>query len=62
MREAFESARQPQPPGAIYSHALQPEGFATLADGTSEVARTTLEATAKNIVVVENAGHRPLAR
>lgn len=38
-------------------------GFATLADATSYVARTTLEATAKNIsVVVENAGHRPLAR
>ena len=38
-------------------------GFATLADATSYVARTTLEATAKNItVVVENTGHRPLAR
>ena len=38
-------------------------GFATLADATSYVARTTLEAAAKNItVVVENTGHRPLAR
>jgi 23S rRNA pseudoU1915 N3-methylase RlmH len=38
-------------------------GFATLADGTNYAARTALEATAKNIsVVVENSGHRPLAR
>jgi hypothetical protein len=34
--------------------------FATLADGTSYNAQTTLEAKAKNIrVVVENSGHRP---
>ena len=38
-------------------------GFGTLADATNYVARTTLEATAKNIrVVVENSGHHPLAR
>ena len=38
-------------------------GFSTLADGTSYTARTTLEATAKNIsVVIENSGHRPLAK
>jgi hypothetical protein len=37
--------------------------FATLPDGTSYNAQTTLEAKAKNIrVVVENAGHRPLAK
>jgi hypothetical protein len=37
--------------------------FGTLADGTSYTAQTTLDAKAKNIrVVVENAGHRPLAR
>ena len=37
--------------------------FATLADGTSYSAQTTLDATAKNIrVVVENSGHRPLAK
>jgi hypothetical protein len=37
--------------------------FATLADGTSYTAQTALEAKAKNIrVVVENSGHRPLAR
>ena len=37
--------------------------FATLSDGTSYNAQTTLEAKAKNIrVVVENAGHRPLAQ
>ena len=37
--------------------------FGTLADGTSHTARTTLEAKAKNIrVVLENSGHRPLAR
>jgi len=37
--------------------------FATLADGTSYTAQTTLEAKAKNIrVVVENSGHRPLAQ
>lgn len=37
--------------------------FATLTDGTSYVAQTTLDATAKNIrVVVENSGHRPMAR
>jgi hypothetical protein len=38
-------------------------GFGTLTDGTSYTARTMLEAKAKNItVVVENSGHRPLAR
>jgi hypothetical protein len=37
--------------------------FATLADGTSYTAQTALEAKAKNIrVVVENSGHRPLAK
>ena len=37
--------------------------FATLPDGTSYNAQTTLEAKAKNIrVVVENSGHRPLAQ
>jgi len=37
--------------------------FGALADGTSYTAKTTLDATAKNIrVVVTNAGHRPLAR
>jgi hypothetical protein len=37
--------------------------FATLADGTSYTAQTTLEAKAKNIrVVIENSGHRPLAK
>ena len=37
--------------------------FGTLTDGTSYTAQTTLDAKAKNIrVVVENAGHRPLAR
>lgn len=37
--------------------------FGTLADGTSYTAQTTLEAKAKNIrVVVENSGHRPLAK
>ena len=37
--------------------------FAALADGTSYTAQTALEAKAKNIrVVVENSGHRPLAR
>ena len=37
--------------------------FATLADGTSYTAQTTLDAKAKNIrVVIENSGHRPLAR
>jgi hypothetical protein len=37
--------------------------FATLSDGTSYNAQTTLEAKAKNIrVVVENSGHRPLAQ
>jgi hypothetical protein len=37
--------------------------FGTLADGTSFTAQTTLEAKAKNIrVVVENSGHRPLAK
>jgi hypothetical protein len=36
--------------------------FATLADGTSYTAQTTLDAKAKNIrVVTENSGHRPLA-
>ena len=37
--------------------------FATLTDGTSYTAQTTLDAKAKNIrVVVENSGHRPLAK
>ena len=37
--------------------------FAALADGTSYTAQTTLEAKAKNIrVVIENSGHRPLAK
>jgi hypothetical protein len=37
--------------------------FGTLTDGTSYTSRTTLDAKAKNIsVVVENSGHRPLAR
>jgi hypothetical protein len=37
--------------------------FATLADGTSYTAQTTLDAKAKNIrVVIANAGHRPLTR
>jgi len=37
--------------------------FGTLADGTSYTSQTTLEAKAKNIrVIVENAGHRPLAK
>ena len=37
--------------------------FGALTDGTSYTAKTTLEAKAKNItVVIENAGHRPLAR
>jgi len=35
----------------------------TLADGTSYTAQTTLDAAAKKIrVVIQNAGHRPLAR
>jgi hypothetical protein len=35
----------------------------TLADGTSYTAQTTLDATAKKIrVVIQNAGHHPLAR
>ena len=37
--------------------------FGTLADGTSYTARTTLNATAKNIqVVLENSSHRPIAQ
>jgi hypothetical protein len=37
--------------------------FGALADGTGYAARTTLEAKEKNIrVVVENTGHRPIAR
>jgi hypothetical protein len=37
--------------------------FGALTDGTGYAARTTLEAKAKNIrVVLENSGHRPLAR
>jgi len=37
--------------------------FGTLTDGSSYTARTTLDAKAKNIrVVIENSGHRPLAR
>jgi len=35
----------------------------TLADGASYTAQTTLDAAAKKIrVVIQNAGHRPLAR
>ena len=37
--------------------------YATLPDGTSYVAKTTLDAKAKNItVVIENAGHRPIGK
>ena len=37
--------------------------FATLTDATSYTAKTTLDVKAKNIrVVVENSGHRPLAK
>jgi hypothetical protein len=37
--------------------------FGAMGDGTGYAARTTLEAKAKNIrVVLENSGHRPLAR
>jgi hypothetical protein len=37
--------------------------YGTLADGTSYVAKTTLDAKAKNItVVVENSGHRPIQK
>jgi hypothetical protein len=37
--------------------------FGTLADGTSYTSSTTLDAKAKNVrVVVENSGHRPLAK
>jgi len=37
--------------------------FGALADGTSYTTQTTLDAAAKNIrVVIQNAGHRPLAR
>jgi len=37
--------------------------FGTLTDGTSYTSQTTLEAKAKNIrVVIENSGHRPLAK
>lgn len=37
--------------------------YGTLADGTSYVAKTTFDAKAKNItVVVENSGHRPIAK
>ena len=37
--------------------------FATLTDGTSYTSQTTLEAKAKNIrVVIDNSGHRPLAK
>ena len=37
--------------------------FGSLADGTSYAAQSTLEAKAQNIrVVVENSGHRPLAK
>jgi hypothetical protein len=36
--------------------------YGALADGTSYSAQTSLEATAKNIlVVIQNTGHRPLA-
>ena len=38
-------------------------GTFTLADATSYTAQTTLDVKAKNIrVVVENSGHRPLAK
>jgi hypothetical protein len=37
--------------------------FGSLSDSTGYTAQTTLDAKAKNIrVVVENSGHRPLAR
>jgi hypothetical protein len=37
--------------------------YATLADGTSYVAKTTLDAKAKNITVtIENAGHKPVGK
>jgi hypothetical protein len=37
--------------------------YSTLADGSSFVAQTTLDATAKNLrVVVQNSGHRPLVK
>ena len=37
--------------------------FGALADGTGYAARTTLDAKAKNIiVVVENSGHRPIIK
>jgi len=37
--------------------------FATLPDGTSHVAQTTLDAKAKNIrVIIENSGYRPQAK
>jgi len=38
-------------------------GFASLADGASYTAQTTLDAKAKNItVVIQNSGHRPAGR
>jgi hypothetical protein len=37
--------------------------FGSLADGTSYTAKTTLDAKAKNVrVVIQNSGHRPLAK
>ena len=37
--------------------------FATLADGTSYTAQTTLDAKAKNVrVVTQNSGHRPVQK
>jgi hypothetical protein len=37
--------------------------FGALADGTSYTSQTTLDAKAKNIrVVIQNSGHKPLAR
>ena len=37
--------------------------FATLSDGTSYTAQTTLDAKAKNVrVVTENSGHRPVQK
>ena len=54
----------------VASYLDQPDDAVVLAvqlgaltDGTSYTAQTTLDAAAKNIrVVIQNAGHRPLAR
>ena len=54
----------------VATYLDQPEDAVTLAvqlgaltDGTSYTAQTTLDATAQNIrVVIQNAGHRPLAK